>query len=143
MLLLFLSRRIVSYGLGNMPRRRRSAGEPSAKSHGGPRCRCLKGHDSACNNFCHPEHQLRYGLLCHMEATSALAVFQLYSITLKSNTWLGAYIKSNLAHSANELRVFNKHNRYGIIRIIGLPRECFHSAAHTHTCLCSSTRHDI
>ncbi|CAL8365613.1 unnamed protein product [Arctogadus glacialis] len=51
--------RIVSYGLGNMPRRRRSAGVPPAKSHGGARCRCLKGNDSACNNFCQPEHQLR------------------------------------------------------------------------------------
>ncbi|CAL8294859.1 unnamed protein product [Boreogadus saida] len=51
--------RIVSYGLGNMPRRRRSAVVPPAKSHGGARCRCLKGNDSACNNFCQPEQQLR------------------------------------------------------------------------------------
>ena len=72
---LFLSRRIVSYGLGNMPRRRRSAGVPPAKSHGGARCRCLKGNDSACNNFCQPEHQLRYGILCHIVAMSAIDVF--------------------------------------------------------------------
>ncbi|CAL8299053.1 unnamed protein product [Lota lota] len=65
--------RIVSYGLGNMPRRRRSVGDP-AKNHGGPRCRCLLGNDSTCDNFCQPENQIRYGLLYNIAAKPAIAL---------------------------------------------------------------------
>ncbi|XP_056154806.1 endothelin-1 [Lampris incognitus] len=43
--------RIVSYGLGNAPRRRRAVGD-SASTDEGPRCKCLRENDNTCTNFC-------------------------------------------------------------------------------------------
>ncbi|KAJ3609246.1 hypothetical protein NHX12_023770, partial [Muraenolepis orangiensis] len=53
--------RVVSYGLGNMPRKRRSVGASEAGAPP-PRCRCLRGQDSTCSAFCQPsDTPLRYG----------------------------------------------------------------------------------
>ncbi|XP_072303356.1 endothelin-1 [Eucyclogobius newberryi] len=43
--------RVVSYGLGNAPRARRSLRGPRG-SGSGPRCRCLQEDDRTCSNFC-------------------------------------------------------------------------------------------
>ncbi|XP_047461216.1 endothelin-1 [Mugil cephalus] len=46
--------RVVSYGLGNAPRKRRAAG-----SGPGPRCKCLNTNDNTCSDFCRLETRLR------------------------------------------------------------------------------------
>ncbi|KAI4883288.1 hypothetical protein NFI96_021029, partial [Prochilodus magdalenae] len=49
--------RTVSYGLGNAPRRKRSAGR--AASHEPARCRCADSSDGACASFCHTDYPPR------------------------------------------------------------------------------------
>ncbi|KAF1381861.1 hypothetical protein PFLUV_G00158400 [Perca fluviatilis] len=51
--------RVVSYGLGNAPRRRRAVADSMATS-GGPRCQCFRQNDNTCRNFCRLENHLRY-----------------------------------------------------------------------------------
>lgn len=51
--------RVVSYGLGNAPRTRRSLADSMA-TRSGPRCRCLRENDNTCRNFCRLENHLRY-----------------------------------------------------------------------------------
>ncbi|KAK7877012.1 hypothetical protein WMY93_032277 [Mugilogobius chulae] len=46
--------RVVSYGLGNAPRSKRSVPLSS-----GPRCRCLRDDDQTCRSFCQREKQHR------------------------------------------------------------------------------------
>ncbi|KAM4724676.1 endothelin-1 [Anableps anableps] len=43
--------RVVSYGLGNAPRAKRDVSDSMATTRA-PRCRCLRGNDSSCVNFC-------------------------------------------------------------------------------------------
>ncbi|KAM4631476.1 endothelin-1 [Polymixia lowei] len=50
--------RVVSYGLGNAPRKRRAVGD--AQVTGGLRCKCLRGNDATCADFCQLENHLRY-----------------------------------------------------------------------------------
>ncbi|KAM9339863.1 endothelin-1 [Symphorus nematophorus] len=54
--------RVVSYGLGNAPRTRRSVTDSMAtSSSGGPRCKCFSENDNTCRNFCRLEKDRRYG----------------------------------------------------------------------------------
>uniref|UniRef100_A0A3Q4H7S5 Endothelin-1 n=1 Tax=Neolamprologus brichardi TaxID=32507 RepID=A0A3Q4H7S5_NEOBR len=43
--------RVVSYGLGNAPRRRRALADSSAP-RSVPRCQCVRENDNTCLNFC-------------------------------------------------------------------------------------------
>ena len=54
-----LSRRVVSYGLGDAPRTRRAA-PGSMATGGGPRCRCRSGSDHGCGDFCRTHSRTRY-----------------------------------------------------------------------------------
>ncbi|KAM9775719.1 endothelin-1 [Syngnathus typhle] len=47
--------RIVSYGLGNAPRKRRSVQVATATASGRSRCRCLHQGDLTCTDFCQRE----------------------------------------------------------------------------------------
>ncbi|XP_055013551.1 endothelin-1 [Boleophthalmus pectinirostris] len=47
--------RVVSYGLGNAPRRRRSV--PGSRSTESTRCVCLQRDDRTCDHFCQPRTQ--------------------------------------------------------------------------------------
>ncbi|XP_072531107.1 endothelin-1 [Salminus brasiliensis] len=49
--------RTVSYGLGNVPRRKRSAAR--AASNEAERCRCADNSDGACAAFCHIDYPAR------------------------------------------------------------------------------------
>ncbi|XP_036421587.1 endothelin-1 [Colossoma macropomum] len=49
--------RTVSYGLGNAPRRKRSAARPA--SNDPARCRCADSMDGACASFCHTDYPAR------------------------------------------------------------------------------------
>lgn len=49
MLIFSPSRRVVSYGLGNAPRAKRAVSTATTRA---PRCRCLRGNDGGCVNFC-------------------------------------------------------------------------------------------
>ncbi|XP_024921019.1 endothelin-1 isoform X2 [Cynoglossus semilaevis] len=51
--------RVVSYGLGNAPRRRRAASEPLAP-RSPPRCQCFSRDDKNCRSFCGLDQSLRY-----------------------------------------------------------------------------------
>ncbi|XP_016896452.1 endothelin-1 isoform X4 [Cynoglossus semilaevis] len=50
--------RVVSYGLGNAPRRRRAASEPLAP-RSPPRCQCFSRDDKNCRSFCGLDQSLR------------------------------------------------------------------------------------
>ncbi|XP_051991429.1 endothelin-1-like [Xyrauchen texanus] len=49
--------RIVTYGLGNAPRKKRSVTEPVVPK---PRCKCADSQDKTCSSFCLPNNALRY-----------------------------------------------------------------------------------
>lgn len=49
--------RVVSYGLGNAPRTKRSSPDSTETS---PRCRCLREDDQTCSNFCQREKHYGY-----------------------------------------------------------------------------------
>lgn len=62
--------RVVSYGLGNAPRTKRSS--PDAMATGvGPRCRCLRENDRTCTNYCLRDNLHRYESGTHREIRSA------------------------------------------------------------------------
>nr|XP_020497970.1 endothelin-1-like [Labrus bergylta] len=52
--------RVVSYGLGNVPRRRRAVADSMATG-GGARCKCVRENDPTCRNFCRLDKHPRYG----------------------------------------------------------------------------------
>ncbi|XP_056597524.1 endothelin-1 [Triplophysa dalaica] len=49
--------RIVSYGLGNAPRKKRAVTEPVVPKS---RCKCADSKDKTCTSFCQPNNLLRY-----------------------------------------------------------------------------------
>ncbi|XP_051949248.1 endothelin-1-like [Xyrauchen texanus] len=49
--------RIVTYGLGNAPRKKRSVTEPVVPK---PRCKCADSQDKTCSSFCQLNNALRY-----------------------------------------------------------------------------------
>ncbi|KAI7798454.1 endothelin-1 [Triplophysa rosa] len=49
--------RIVSYGLGNAPRKKRAVTEPVVSKS---RCKCADCKDKTCTSFCQPNNVLRY-----------------------------------------------------------------------------------
>ncbi|XP_028317257.1 endothelin-1 [Gouania willdenowi] len=51
--------RVVSYGLGNAPRTKRSVTETMATDHRS-RCKCLHGGDGTCRSFCGVKNNLRH-----------------------------------------------------------------------------------
>ncbi|KAJ7991502.1 hypothetical protein DPEC_G00284540 [Dallia pectoralis] len=50
--------RVVSYGLGNASRRKRSIKDPEVSKQD-PRCTCVRKDDNTCTDFCQMENQLR------------------------------------------------------------------------------------